>query len=91
MPCSLPPLLCVLQSAVDSVIQSRGSIDILINNAGVCQLGPAADLPLEAVRSTLDTNVTGVLAVTQAVFPHMAKQRAGRILNISSVSGFCHV
>ena len=82
---------CFLQSAVDKVVQGSGSIDILINNAGVFQLGPAADVPLEAMRSTLDTNVTGVLAVTQAVFPHMAAQRAGRILNISSASGFCHV
>lgn len=76
-----------IASAVAAVIAQAGRVDILINNAGFNQVGPLAEVPLEGVRRLFDTNVTGLLAVTQAVFPHMVARKSGRIVNIGSVVG----
>lgn len=73
--------------AVAHVVESAGGIDLLINNAGKNTAGPLCELPLHEVRELLETNVVGLLAVTQAVFPHMARARRGRIVNIGSVVG----
>jgi NAD(P)-dependent dehydrogenase (short-subunit alcohol dehydrogenase family) len=73
--------------AVAHVIESAGRIDLLINNAGKNTAGPLCELPLDEVRGLFETNVVGLLAVTQAVFPHMARARRGRIVNIGSVVG----
>jgi short-subunit dehydrogenase len=73
--------------AVSEVLRTHGRIDMLINNAGVNQFGPLAEVPLEGVKKLFDTNVAGLLALTQAVFPHMANQKRGRIVNIGSVVG----
>lgn len=73
--------------AIQHVIERAGRIDILINNAGFNLVGPLAEAPLDGVRRIFETNVTGLLAVTQAVFPHMATQHKGRIVNIGSVVG----
>lgn len=71
--------------AVEEVIERAGRIDMLINNAGLSVVGPLAEVPLDRVRCLFETNVTGLVALTQAVFPHMAERRSGRIVNIGSV------
>lgn len=76
-----------ITAAVQSVIDAAGRIDVLVNNAGVNVFGPVAELPLESLREIFETNVVGLMAVTQAVFPHMADRRAGRIVNIGSIVG----
>jgi NAD(P)-dependent dehydrogenase (short-subunit alcohol dehydrogenase family) len=73
--------------AVGSVLQRVGRIDVLVNNAGVNTFGPLTELPLEKVRSLFETNVLGLLAVTQAVFAPMAERRSGRLINVGSVVG----
>jgi NAD(P)-dependent dehydrogenase (short-subunit alcohol dehydrogenase family) len=76
-----------IDRAVNSVVSRAGRIDVLINNAGVNVFGPIMEAPLDDVRRLLETNVLGLLATTQAVFPHMAERRSGRIINVGSVVG----
>jgi NAD(P)-dependent dehydrogenase (short-subunit alcohol dehydrogenase family) len=77
-----------VQKAVYSVYQKAGAIDVLINNAGFVQVGAVEDLRLEDWRRQFETNLFGVIRVTQAVLPRMRERRKGRILMMSSVSGF---
>jgi 3-oxoacyl-[acyl-carrier protein] reductase len=74
-------------AAVDGVVERRGRIDILVNNAGVTRDHALAAFDDDDVAAVLDTNVTGVFNVTRAVVPYMTSQRAGTIVNLSSVSG----
>ena len=77
-----------VQNAVASVCRKAGGIDVLINNAGFVQVGAVEDLRLEDWRRQFETNFFGVIRVTQAVLPQMRERRKGRILMMSSVSGF---
>jgi len=74
--------------AVVSVYQKAGTIDVLINNAGLVYIGAVEDLRMEDWRRQFETNFFGVIRVTQAVLPQMRERRKGRILMMSSVSGF---
>jgi 3-oxoacyl-[acyl-carrier protein] reductase len=74
-------------SAVEHVIETRGRIDLLVNNAGIVRDNLLALLDDADIASVLDTNVGGVFNVTRAVVPHMISKRAGRIVNLSSVAG----
>src|SRR6266705_1924549 len=77
-----------VQRAVASIYQTSGNIDVLINNAGLVYAGAVEDLRLEDWRRQFETNFFGVIRVTQAVLPPMRERRKGRILMMSSVSGF---
>ena len=77
-----------VQAAVASVKEKAGAIDVLNNNAGLVYVGAVEDLRLEDWRRQFETNFFGVIRVTQAVLPQMRERRKGRILMMSSVSGF---
>src|SRR5438477_304262 len=77
-----------VQTAIPSIYQKAGALDVLINNAGFVQVGAVEDLRLEDWRRQFETNFFGVIRVTQAVLPQMRERRKGRILMMSSVSGF---
>ena len=74
-------------AAVDRIIDSRGRIDVLVNNAGIVRDNLLGMLEDEDIRAVLDTNVVGVFNVTRAVVRHMISKRSGRIVNLSSVAG----
>jgi 3-oxoacyl-[acyl-carrier protein] reductase len=73
--------------AVEQVAERCGRIDILVNNAGVIRDNPLTAFDDDDVRAVLETNVTGVFNMARAVVPYMVSQRAGRIINLSSVAG----
>lgn len=64
-----------------------GAIDVLVNNAGYGLVGAVEEASLDEVRAQFETNVFGPLAVLKAALPAMRARRAGRIINITSVSG----
>ncbi|KAK9670477.1 hypothetical protein RND81_13G204400 [Saponaria officinalis] len=72
--------------ALSNVFEKFGRIDVLINNAGVQCVGPLAEIPLSALHSTFNTNVFGPMRLIQAVVPHMASRRKGKIVNVGSVA-----
>jgi NAD(P)-dependent dehydrogenase (short-subunit alcohol dehydrogenase family) len=76
-----------VKSAVGSVLVKAGAIDVLINNAGIGYMAVVEDLKLEDLKRQFETNLFGVLRVTQAVLPQMRKRKKGRILMMSSVAG----
>jgi len=62
-------------------------IDVLINNAAVGESGSLAEVPLERVRATFETNLFATLALTQAVLKGMIARRGGTVIFISSLAG----
>ena len=79
------------RASVDSLLQevhrSLGPIDVLVNNAGVVEVGPAETMSLADYEEALATNFWGMLYPTLAVLPEMRGRRAGRIVNITSIGG----
>ena len=76
-----------IENAVNQTVKTFGRIDVLVNNAGFGITGAAEAYSEEQVRSQLETNLYAPIAITRAVLPIMRKQRAGHILQISSVGG----
>jgi len=76
-----------IAAAVDAASAHFGRIDVLVNNAGYGHLGIFEESTPEEVREQFNTNVFGLMEVTRAVLPVMRRQRAGHIINISSIGG----
>jgi NAD(P)-dependent dehydrogenase (short-subunit alcohol dehydrogenase family) len=76
-----------IQQSVAQTIDRFGRIDVLVNNAGFGIIGAAEAFTNEQIRSQLETNLYAPIEITRAVLPHMRRQRAGRILQISSIGG----
>ncbi|MEW5894330.1 MAG: SDR family oxidoreductase [Candidatus Omnitrophota bacterium] len=77
-----------IQYVIREIGAKHGSIDVLINNAGIIIGGAFEDLSDDEIRLVMETNFFGVQNVTRAVIPLMRQKRSGRIINISSISGF---
>jgi NADP-dependent 3-hydroxy acid dehydrogenase YdfG len=76
-----------MRAAVETVEREQGAVGVLVNNAGYSQGGPIEQVPLEAVRRQFETNVFGLIALTQMVLPAMRAQHWGKIVNIGSMGG----
>ncbi|NQX18309.1 oxidoreductase [Rathayibacter sp. VKM Ac-2857] len=76
-----------VDATVASLLAAHGRLDVLVNNAGLGSSGAAEETSIEHVQTLFDTNVLGVMRVTNAVLPTMRAQKSGRIVNISSIVG----
>jgi SDR family mycofactocin-dependent oxidoreductase len=76
-----------VSAAVAATVERLGRIDVLFNNAGICAYGLAHELSEAAWDAMLDINLKGAWLVARRVMPHMMAQRAGVIINNSSVAG----
>ena len=72
---------------VDAAVQTYGRIDVMINNAGLMPQSLLERLKVEEWDRTIDVNIKGVLYGIAAALPHMKQQKAGHIINVSSVAG----
>ncbi|MCE9669466.1 SDR family oxidoreductase [Myxococcus stipitatus] len=86
LPCDVRDQVSV-EAAVSAVHERWGGVDVLVNNAGVIQVGPLESMTLEDFREAVDTHLWGALHTTLAVLPEMKRRGEGRIVNIASVGG----
>ncbi|WP_010664845.1 SDR family oxidoreductase [Marinilabilia salmonicolor] len=89
--CMIQPLdlydFAQIPLAVQQVTNELGSIDILINNAGISQRSLARETPVDIDRRIMEVNFFGTVQLTKAVLPYMLRQGSGHIVAISSISG----
>ena len=74
-------------AAVAAAVQRFGRLDVVVNNAGYGIVGAVEETPEQELRAQLETNFFGAVAVIQAALPQLRQQRAGAIVNISSMGG----
>lgn len=74
-----------MAAAVDRVVEERGAVGALVNNAGYSQSGAIESVPLDAARAQFETNVFGLMRMCQLALPSMRAAGRGRIVNISSM------
>jgi NAD(P)-dependent dehydrogenase (short-subunit alcohol dehydrogenase family) len=76
-----------VKEAIKKIVNERGTIDVLVNNAGYALVGPLEELSIQEFKEQFETNVFGVIRVIKEILPIMRKLRHGIIVNISSVAG----
>ncbi|MBA3553276.1 MAG: SDR family oxidoreductase [Gemmatimonadales bacterium] len=76
-----------VRAMIADVTRRLGPVDMLINNAGVIEVGPAETMKVEDYEEAMATNFWGILYPTLEVIPQMRERRSGRIVNITSIGG----
>jgi len=72
---------------VETVVQKFGSLEILVNNAGIASLSPSVDMSLDEWKRVIDVNLTGVFLCARTAAREMIKKKYGKIVNIASIYG----
>lgn len=78
------------KAAIAEIIAKEGRIDVLVNNAGYGSYGAIEDVDLIAAKRQFDVNLFSLAALTKNFLPHMRAQHSGKIINVSSMSGWYH-
>lgn len=76
-----------MKSAINTIIEKEGRIDVLVNNAGYGSYGAIEDVTIEEAKQQFEVNVFGLARLTQLVLPYMRAQKSGHIINTSSMGG----
>ena len=76
-----------MQAAVAAVVEAEGAVGVLVNNAGYSQSGAVESVDMDSIRRQFETNVFGLIRMSQLVMPGMREQGWGRIVNVSSMGG----
>lgn len=79
------------ERTVQAIINERGSIDVLINNAGMVQVAPFENMNIQDFKDAMDVHAWGPLYMIRNIAPLMKRQGGGRIVNISSIGGLVAV
>lgn len=74
------------EDSIETCVQKVKAVDILINNVGQSQIGPAEELPLDKIREDFQVNLFGMIRLTQAFLPGMRDRKKGVIVNIGSLT-----
>ncbi len=76
-----------MTSAVRTILDEAGRIDVLVNNAGYGSYGALEDVPMSEARYQFEVNIFGLARLIQLVLPAMRRQQSGKIINVSSIGG----
>jgi NADP-dependent 3-hydroxy acid dehydrogenase YdfG len=76
-----------MQAAVSAVEEAEGAVGALVNNAGYSQSGAVESVSLDDIRRQFETNVFGLIRMSQLVLPRMRERGEGRVVNIGSMGG----
>lgn len=76
-----------MKAAVQEIEKKHGAVDILVNNAGYGLNGPIEELDMQSVKHQFETNVFGLVRLSQLVLPSMRRKGWGRVINVGSVGG----
>ena len=76
-----------VKRGIDAILDEVGTIDVLINNAGIERHGSVEELKMADIKAIMETNYFGVIRCVKCVLPQMRKNKKGCIINIASVAG----
>ncbi|MFL8936560.1 3-hydroxybutyrate dehydrogenase [Rossellomorea oryzaecorticis] len=76
-----------VKAGIDKTVEHFGRIDVLINNAGIQHVAPIEEFPIEKFELLIKIMLTAPFIATNFAFPHMKKQKFGRIINMASING----
>jgi len=77
-----------ISMAIAQVVAKAGTIDVLVNNAGVGITGPIEEIPAAEIKNNFEVNLFGPIEVMKAVLPQMRSQKSGLIINVTSIAGY---
>jgi short-subunit dehydrogenase len=78
---------CHAETVVAETVRRHGRVDGLVANAGIGHAGAFTDMPVSRIRELVEVNLTAPMLLTRAVLPHMARQRCGAVVLVTSIAG----